>query len=472
MKFVDLLRGMFSFVIHDGRDGSFYAARDHMGIIPLFIGFSTDGGVCFASELKGLNDVCIRFETFPPGHVYDSNSGDLEAWYKPSWYDPSFGLFQQTTLDQIRETLTTSVRRRMMSDVPWGVLLSGGLDSSLVASIACRILRDEKDKSLAWGGKLHSFCIGLQGSPDLDKAKQVADFLGTIHHSFVFSVREGLDALADVIHALETYDTTTIRAATPMYLMARKIKAIGVKMVLSGEGADEIFGGYLYFHKCPNESEFQKETVSKLKMLHLYDCLRANKATSAWGLEARVPFLDRDCLDVFMTMDTSLKMCKDADGNPRMEKWIIRKAFEDLNDPYLPQEVLWRQKEQFSDGVGYSWIDSLRDLAEREVSDRMFNQAAKLFPYNPPSTKENYLYRSIYMKQFPQHSAELCVPGGPSVACSTPAAVKWSKDFEELVSKASGDCSGRAVSVHNSAYDDVVAVATGAEAKAFAKIKK
>ena len=360
-----------------------------------------------------------------------------------------------------------------MSDVPWGVLLSGGLDSSLVASVACRLLKEGQVSAPGsgsvgnFGGRLHSFCIGLVGSPDLEAARKVADYLGTIHHSYTFTIQEGLDAVSDVIYSLETFDTTTIRAATPMYLMSRKIKALGVKMVLSGEGADEIFGGYLYFHKAPSAKDLHQETVRKLKGLHLFDCLRANKSTSAWGVEARVPFLDRDFLDTAMAMDPTQKMCVDPKtGAPRMEKWSVRKAFDTPENPYLPHEVLWRQKEQFSDGVGYSWIDSLREMAEREVTDRMFQQAQFLFPENTPPTKENYLYRSIFVKHFPQHSASLTVPGGPSIACSTATAVQWSKEFEQLVAQSAGDCSGRAVNVHNAAYDDAVSVATGAQTKA------
>lgn len=477
------LKGMFGFVLHDARDGSFIAARDYMGIIPLYIGWAADGSVRIASEMKALTDVCVRFQAFPPGHFYSSKTNGFVKWYAPAWHGegPDSVPTADLPLASLRQALTESVCRRMMSDVPWGVLLSGGLDSSLVASIATRLLREKSASSGSiistgpgisagnntWGNKLHSFCIGLEGSPDLDAAKKVADFLGTIHHTYTFTVQEGLDAVSDVIFSLETYDTTTIRAATPMYLMSRKIKALGVKMVLSGEGADEIFGGYLYFHKAPSASELHHETVRKLKDLHLYDCLRANKSTSAWGVEARVPFLDRDFLDVAMGMNPAQKMCRHpgADGKARMEKWTLRKAFDTPDDPYLPDDVLWRQKEQFSDGVGYTWIDSLRDLAEREVSDSMFSQAAFLFPDNTPPTKENYLYRSIFVSHFPQHSAHLTVPGGPSVACSSAVAVKWCKDFEALVDGAAGDCSGRAVDVHDAAYKDAVAVATGQQAK-------
>ena len=474
------LKGMFGFVLHDSRDNSFIAVRDHMGIIPLYIGWAADGSVRVASELKALADVCVRFQAFPTGHFYSSKINNFVKWYNPKWHaiGPENVPSADLPLESLRQALTESVSRRMMSDVPWGVLLSGGLDSSLVASIATRILRDKSVSTDSqterteggngiyhWGNKLHSFCIGLEGSPDLAAAKRVADFLGTIHHTYTFTVEEGLDAISDVIYSLETYDTTTIRAATPMYLMSRKIKALGVKMVLSGEGADEIFGGYLYFHKAPSGEDLHEETVRKLKDLHLYDCLRANKSTCAWGVEARVPFLDRDFLDVAMGMNPAQKMCKHPSGGKRIEKFTLRKAFDTPEDPYLPEDVLWRQKEQFSDGVGYTWIDSLRDLAEREVSDTMFSQAAFLFPDNTPPTKENYLYRSIFVSHFPQHSAQLTVPGGPSIACSSSAAVKWSKDFERLVKSAAGDCSGRSVDVHAAAYEDAVAVATGKEAK-------
>merc|ERR1712166_376209 len=468
------LKGMFGFVLHDSRDNSFIAVRDYLGIIPLYIGWGADGCVVVASELKAIANQCVRFQAFPPGHLYSSTTNSFVEWYAPAWYDEDLIPTQDLSLERLRTEFTDSVRRRMMSDVPWGVLLSGGLDSSLVASVAVRLLKENaagcnpaSGAPNNFGDRIHSFCIGLEGSPDLAAAKKVADFLGTIHHTYTFTVQEGLDAVSDVIYSLETFDTTTIRAATPMYLMSRKIKALGVKMVLSGEGADEIFGGYLYFHKAPSPKDLHQETVRKLKDPHLFDCLRANKSTSAWGVEARVPFLDRDFLDTAMTMDPIQKMCVDPISNkPRMEKYTLRKAFDTPEDPYLPNEVLWRQKEQFSDGVGYTWIDSLREMAEKEVTDRMFQQAKHLFPRNTPPTKENYLYRSIFVKHFPQRSASLTVPGGPSIACSTATAVQWSKEFEQLVAQSAGDCSGRAVNVHNQAYDDAVAVATGSTAKA------
>ncbi|KAG2522065.1 hypothetical protein JM18_005695 [Phytophthora kernoviae] len=416
--FVHLLRGMFSFVLYDHRKDFFLAARDHMGITPMYYGYGADGSVWFASEMKALQQGCVRFEVFPPGHVFTSDTETCKRWYNPDWYAP--GHLGKTPLDLkvLREAFEASVKRRMMSDVPWGVLLSGGLDSSLVASIAVR----EKQKLVAQGGewinKIHSFTIGLEDSPDLKAAQEVANFLGTIHHSYTYTIQEGLDAVSEVIKYLETYDVTTIRASTPMFLMSRKIKAMGIKMVLSGEGADEVFGGYLYFHKAPSAEAFHKETVSKLQGLHQYDCLRANKSTSAWGLEARVPFLDADFLDIAMNIDTREKMI-DAKAK-KFEKYIIRKAFDDKENPYLPENILWRQKEQFSDGVGYGWIDSLKDLAEKSVTDRQMKHAQRLFTYNPPQSKEAYLYRSIFQKHFQPEVAAETVPGGPSIASSLP----------------------------------------------------
>ena len=350
----------------------------------------------------------------------------------------------------LRRSFETAVRRRMMSDVPWGVLLSGGLDSSLVASVAARIMRDEEpdlgDDHSSFHGRLHSFCVGLEGSPDLQAGQAVANFLGTHHHSYTYTIQEGLDALDHVIYHLETFDVTTIRASTPMFLMSRKIKAMGIKMVLSGEGSDEIFAGYLYFHKAPNAIELQEELKEKLERLHMFDCLRANKCTSAWGVEARVPFLDRDFLDVAMNTDPEEKMIN-LKAN-RMEKWILRDAFDTPEDPYLPHDILWRQKEQFSDGVGYGWIDSLRNLAERHVSDQMFRAASMRFPKNTPITKEAYFYREIFEKHYPTPAAIDTVPGGPSIACSTERAMTWDETFRNRA-----DCSGRAVAgVHDSAY--------------------
>lgn len=390
ISFVDKLRGMFSFVLYDSTTNVMYAVRDHMGITPLYYGYGADGSVWFASEMKALEHGCVRFSTFPPGHVFASDSGEFTRWFRPNWLEQGHLGTTDVDLKVLRTAFETAVTKRMMADVPWGVLLSGGLDSSLVASIACRQQKKLVQEG-SWLAKLHSFTIGLEGSPDLKAAKQVADYLGTIHHSYTYTIQEGIDAVKDVIYHLETYDVTSIRASTPMFLMARKIKAMGIKMVLSGEGADEVFGGYLYFHKAPNAKAFHQETVDKLKSLHLFDCLRANKSTSAWGVEARVPFLDVDFLQLAMNLDVNEKMINKAQG--RMEKYVIRKAFDTPDDPYLPNEILWRQKEQFSDGVGYGWIDSLRDWAENEVSDRQMKHAGLLFPHNTPQTKEAYLYR-------------------------------------------------------------------------------
>lgn len=366
------------------------------------------------------------------------------------WLEPSHVPREKYDPVKLREAFECAVRRRMMSDVPWGVLLSGGLDSSLVASIASRIMKQNKAEDpdhINWFPRLHSFCIGLENSPDLVAAEKVAKFLGTVHHSYTYTIQEGLDAIREVIYHLETFDTTTVRASTPMFLMSRKIKAMGIKMVLSGEGSDEIFAGYLYFHKAPNPEELHAELQDKIKNLHLYDCLRANKSTSAWGVEARTPFLDADFLNVAMSIDPSEKMIRKDQG--RIEKYILRQAFDTPENPYLPHDILWRQKEQFSDGVGYGWIDALRDLAEERISDQMFLNAANRFPENTPTTKEGYLYRSIFEEHFPQISAVRSVPGGPSIACSTPRALSWDESF-----KLRADCSGRSIAgVHDKAYD-------------------
>lgn len=466
------LDGMFSFVIWDEENEEFFAARDHMGITPLYIGWRSDGGVVFSSELKGLQAICDSFELFPPGHSFsskdkDSKTGEtkFKKWYSPIWADGTMKFLENNesnfTFETVRKNFEKAVVKRMMSDVPWGVLLSGGLDSSLVCSVACRYAAT----TIKSYPKIHTFSVGIDGSPDIKAAKLVADFLGTEHHSLSYTIQEGLDALYDVIYHLETYDVTTIRSSTPMYLMARKIKALGVKMVLSGEGADEALGGYLYFHKAPNREEFQKETVSKLSFLHYFDCLRANKAMSAFGVEPRVPFLDKEFLDYAMTINPEHKMCKVRPGDEKrgsIEKYMLRKAFDTPENPYLPEEVLWRQKEQFSDGVGYGWIDSLRDKAESEVSDMQFSTRAKKFPINTPTTKEAYYYRNIFEKHFPSESAKSSVMGGPSVACSTPAAIEWDAAFKKLASAVGGDNSGRAITgVHNNAYDDVTAVVSG-----------
>ncbi|KAK9734677.1 hypothetical protein RND81_04G156400 [Saponaria officinalis] len=444
-NFIDMLDGVFSFVLLDTRDNSFIAARDAIGITSLYIGWGLDGSVWISSEMKGLHDECEHFECFPPGHLYSSKTGSLRRWYNPPWFSEAIPSTPYVPLI-LRQAFENAVTKRLMSDVPFGVLLSGGLDSSLVASITARHLA-ETTVARTWGAQLHSFCVGLEGSPDLKAAKEVADTLGTIHHEFHFTVQEGIDALDDVIYHIETYDVTTVRASTPMFLMSRKIKSLGVKMVLSGEGADEIFGGYLYFHKAPTKEDFHIETCHKIKALHMYDCLRANKATSAWGLEARVPFLDKEFINIAMSIDPEWKMIKPEEG--RIEKWILRRAFDDEECPYLPKHILYRQKEQFSDGVGYSWIDGLKSHAEQQVTDKMMEKAAHIFPHNTPTTKEAYYYRMVFEKFFPQNSAKLTVPGGPSVACSTAKAVEWDQAWLKNL-----DPSGRAAfGVHNSAYE-------------------
>lgn len=471
IQLLNSLNGIFAFVLvdesYDNGAGRYIIARDHIGIIPLYWGRDADGHLWVSSEMKALNDVCIAFEEFPPGYVYDSSTDTKVQWYTPAWWDETYmppAIKSPTAMTEmltaLRTQLIDAVRRQLMSDVPYGVLLSGGLDSSLIASIAARICakRVESNSSLdAWWPRLHSFSIGLTGSPDLAAAQKVATHIGSVHHSFVFTVEEGLNAYDDVIYHLETYDVTTVRAATPMYLMSRKIKAMGVKMVLSGEGADEIFGGYLYFWKAPNQIEMQKELVNKMKMLSKFDCLRANKSTMAWGVEARVPFLDRQFVDFAMDIDPAAKM-PGKNGGGRIEKHILREAFVG----FLPEEVLWRQKEQFSDGVGYSWIDSIKARAEQRVSDADMAGAAKRFPYNTPQTKEAYHIRTVFAKHFPGKSAEQTVPGGPSVACSTPAAIAWDASFQKFA-----DQSGRSVAgVHAAAYDaDTRAAAKGEQVK-------
>lgn len=449
--FPNKLRGMFSFIIYDRTDNSYFAVRDHVGITPLYIGYGIDGSIWFASEMKALATECARFEPFLPGHFYSSKQAKMTRWYNPLWREPT-SPFKPYDKLSLRAAFERAVKRRMMSDVPWGVLLSGGLDSSLVASVASRIMKNTQptDKE-NWFPRLHSFCVGLENSPDINAAKKVADFLGTVHHSYTYTIQEGLDAIREVIYHLETFDTTTVRASTPMFLMSRKIKAMGIKMVLSGEGSDEVFAGYLYFHKAPNPEELQAELRDKIANLYLFDCLRANKSTSAWGLEARVPFLDADFLDVAMSINPAEKMITPG----RIEKHILRDAFDNPEDPYLPHDILWRQKEQFSDGVGYGWIDSLRALAASHVSDAMFQNASNRFPENTPLTKEAYFYRSIFEDHYPQNAAVKTVPGGPSIACSTARAIEWDASFKNRA-----DCSGRAVAgVHNEAYDDKFKIA-------------
>eukprot|EP00985_Skeletonema_marinoi_P005047 scaffold2183_cov185-Skeletonema_marinoi.AAC.3 len=450
------LRGMFSVIMYDKTTDTYFIFRDHIGKTPLYIGWGNDGSVYVGSEMKSMVHECNKFQNFPPGHCYSNkgpNAGQFVRWYKPNWApEMKPGLPPPTEkyqADVLRHAFEKAVVRRMMSDVPWGVLLSGGLDSSLVASICARNVA-RRSSSFP---KLHSFTVGLEGSPDLKAAKEVADFLGTIHHAYTYTLEEGADAIREVIRSVETYDLTTIRASTPMYLMSRKIKAMGIKMVLSGEGADEVFGGYLYFHKAPNAQEFYDETVDKISRLHMYDCLRANKSMSAWGVEPRCPFLDDDFLQVAMNLDPKEKMIVKGPGvskeDTRIEKWAIRKAFDTPDDPYLPDNILWRQKEQFSDGVGYGWVDSLKDIAEREVSDQMFANAANRYPHNTPTTKEGYRYRMIFEEIFPGEAAERTVPGGKSIACSTERAMNWDASFALRA-----DPSGRCAGVHDSAYDD------------------
>ncbi|XP_076900801.1 asparagine synthetase [glutamine-hydrolyzing] 1-like [Bidens hawaiensis] len=442
--FVDMLDGMFSFVLLDTRNNTYIAARDAIGITSLYIGWGLDGSVWISSELKGLNDDCEHFEVFPPGHLYSSKTGGFRRWYNPTWFSEAI---PSTPYDPLvlRRAFENAVIKRLMTDVPFGVLLSGGLDSSLVAAITARYLAGTK-AAKQWGAQLHSFCVGLEGSPDLKAAREVADYLGTVHHEFHFTVQDGIDAIEDVIYHIETYDVTTIRASTPMFLMSRKIKSLGVKMVISGEGSDEIFGGYLYFHKAPNKEEFHQETCRKIKALHQYDCLRANKSTSAWGLEARVPFLDKEFINVAMSIDPEAKMINM--DQKRIEKWTLRRAFDDEEQPYLPKHILYRQKEQFSDGVGYSWIDGLKAHAEQYVTDKMMLRAGNIFPHNTPFTKEAYYYRTIFERFFPQNSAKLTVPGGASIACSTAKAIEWDASWSNNL-----DPSGRAaLGVHNAAY--------------------
>lgn len=442
--FVEELNGIFGFALYDSREDSFFIARDHMGIIPLYYGKDQYGQLFVASELKSLEGFCTEIEQFPPGHYLYSKEGlEPKHWYKRDWESYETVQDNETDIAKLRKGLEDAVHHQLMSDVPYGVLLSGGLDSSVIAAITKKFASrriESNDEEEAWYPQLHSFAVGLQGSPDLIAAQKAADHIGTIHHEVNFTIQEGLDAIRDVIYHLETYDVTTIRASTPMYLLARVIKSMGIKMVLSGEGSDELFGGYLYFHKAPNAKEFHEETVRKLKKLYLYDCLRANKSLAAWGVEGRVPFLDKEFMDIAMSINPEDKMIRDG----RMEKWVVRKAFED----YLPESIAWRQKEQFSDGVGYSWIDTLKAQAEEKVSDTEFEAAAHRFPINTPKNKEEYLYRSIFETHFPSDAAAKTVPSVKSVACSTPEALAWDASFQNL-----NDPSGRAVAnVHNESY--------------------
>lgn len=439
INFLDDLNGIFAFALYDKEKDIYLVGRDHIGIIPLYMGRDQFGNFYVASELKSLEGVCTKIEEFPPAHYLFSEEGEVKSWYKRDWMDYESVKNNSTSIDELREAMEASVHRQLMSDVPYGVLLSGGLDSSITSAIAKKFAAkriETEDTQDAWWPQLHSFVIGLEGSPDLLAARKVADHIGTIHHEIHYTIQEGVDAIRDVIYHLETYDVTTVRASTPMYMLARVIKSMGIKMVLTGEGADEIFGGYLYFHKAPNAKEFHNELLRKVDKLHLYDCLRANKSLAAWGVEGRVPFLDKEFIDVAMRINPEDKMIKDG----RMEKWLVRKAFEDS----LPEDVTWRQKEQFSDGVGYGWIDTLKEIALKEVSDDQMENAKYKFPVNTPQSKEEYVYRSIFSEFFPSDQAAACVPSVPSIACSTSEALEWDISF-----KNNADPSGRAVnSVH------------------------
>ena len=444
-NFLNKLNGIFAFAIYDVIKNEYFIARDHIGIIPLYMGWDGNGTFFIASELKALEGYCSKIELFPPGHYLSTNNLEPVKWYNPDWKNFSLVENNSTIIDDLHDALSNAVHRQLMSDVPYGVLLSGGLDSSITSALAKKFSAkrvESGDTKAAWWPQLHSFSVGLEGSPDLKAAKNVAKHIGTIHHEVKFTIQEGLDSIREVIYHLETYDITTIRASTPMYLMARAIKALGIKMVLSGEGADELFGGYLYFHKAPNSKEFHEETVRKLEKLHQYDCLRANKSLAAWGIEGRVPFLDKEFIEVAMRINPKDKMIK----KDRMEKWVLRKAFE----KYLPNSVAWRQKEQFSDGVGYSWIDTLKKLVENEVSDEQMKNAHYRFPAQTPQNKEEFYYRTIFESHFPSEAAALSVPSVPSVACSTPVALEWDKAFQNQ-----NDPSGRAVlNVHEKSYND------------------
>jgi asparagine synthase (glutamine-hydrolysing) len=441
--FLEQLTGMYAFCLYDEDKDFWMMARDPIGIIPLYYGYDANGQLFVASEMKALVDVCNQVHEFPPGHYWCSGQSAPEKWYRRAWED--FDAVKDAVTDRqaLHDSLEAAVVSHLMTDVPYGVLLSGGLDSSITAALAARhaaMRVEDHEETPAWWPRLHSFAIGLEGSPDLAAAQKAADHIGTVHHGFTFTIQEGLDALEEVIYHLETYDVTTIRAATPMFLMARKIRAMGIKMVLSGEGADEIFGGYLYFHKAPNARAFHEETVRKLSRLHSYDCLRANKSMSAWGVEARVPFLDKEFLDVAMSINPADKMITSG----KIEKQILREAFSYL----LPESIAWRQKEQFSDGVGYGWIDAVKEFTSEQVSDAEMARAAGRFPFNTPVSREAYWFREIFEKHYPLASAAQTVPGGPTVACSTPEAVLWDKELQQM-----NDPSGRAMrAVHKDAY--------------------
>ncbi|HKM08722.1 MAG TPA: asparagine synthase B [Sphaerochaeta sp.] len=445
--FLEELEGIFAFALYDYSKDVYLIARDHIGVIPLYQGWDSEGRYYVASELKALEGVCPTVELFLPGHYYYSPDGVCKSWYSRAW--TSFGAVKDNggSPEMVRVALEAAVKRQLMSDVPYGVLLSGGLDSSIIAAITAKYAGkrvETDDQEVAWWPRLHSFAIGLEGSPDLKAARIAADYLKTVHHEVHFTIQEALDVLSDVVYHLETSDITTIRAATPMFLLARVIRSMGIKMVLSGEGSDELFGGYLYFHKAPDAQQFHEETVRKLSKLHLYDCLRANKSLAAWGIEGRVPFLDKSFMDVAMNLNPTLKMSPVIDGKIRIEKWILREAFKQ----YLPPEILWRQKEQFSDGVGYSWIDTLKKMTAEQVSDEQFASASKRFAINTPATKEEYFYRSLFASHFPSESAARCVPREDSVACSTAIALEWDIAFKSM-----NEPSGRAIAgVHSDSY--------------------
>lgn len=443
INFLEDLNGIYAFALYDEANDDFLIARDPIGVIPLYIGHDKDGTIYCASELKALEGFCDEYEPFLPGHYYRGSEGKMVRWYKRDWESYDNVKNNGASANDVHNALEAAVKRQLMSDVPYGVLLSGGLDSSVISAIAKKYAAhriETNSTQAAWWPQLHSFAVGLKGAPDLAKAKEVADFIGTVHHEINYTIQEGLDAVRDVIYFIETYDVTTVRASTPMYLLARVIKSMGIKMVLSGEGADEVFGGYLYFHKAPNARAFHEETVRKLSKLHLYDCLRANKSLSAWGVEGRVPFLDKDFLDVAMRLNPEAKMCP----GKTIEKKIVREAFADM----LPEDVAWRQKEQFSDGVGYSWIDTLKAVTAQAVTDEQMAHAAERFPINTPMNKEEYYYRSIFEEYFPSESAARSVPSVPSVACSTAEALAWDESFKNM-----NDPSGRAVAgVHEEAY--------------------
>lgn len=457
---IEKLSGIFAFALYDSEDDTYLIGRDEIGVIPLYQGWDKAGRYYVASELKALEGDCQTIEEFPNGCYLYSKEGKPVRWYHRSWEsydvvknsaratDDKGEVVNPSVIEKLRNGLESAVKAQLMSDVPYGVLLSGGLDSSIIAAVTQKYSKkrvESDSKESAWWPQLHSFAVGLEGSPDLVAAKKAADYIGTVHHEVHFTIQEALDALPDVIYHIETYDITTVRASTPMYLLARVIKSMGIKMVLSGEGSDELFGGYLYFHKAPNACEFHEELVRKMSKLHLYDCLRANKSLMAWGVEGRVPFLDKDFIDIAMNLNPSDKMnIKLPDGKQRMEKWILRKAFEDL----LPQDICWRQKEQFSDGVGYNWIDTLKKITEEKVSDAEFARRENRFPVNPPKTKEEYYYREIYSRLFPSDSAARCVPHEAGVACSTAKALEWDAAW-----KNADEPSGRAIAgVHNDAY--------------------